>query len=162
MSRHVRAVRHEWRGNRDPEPVIVVSMGTQLFFLFPSPFFANPSSRLWLGADGEVSAAIIAPAGARSFTLADGQGLNPLLRHWGMIIHPPSSHLGFVGLTILCVRHGRTARRSTASDAPDQSDAADAWHGCSCRPGCCQALHDVLGRLGLDLVENSALLPADQ
>ena len=49
----------EWRGNRDLEPwVIVVSMGTQLFFLFLSLFFANPFARLWLGADGEVGAAV--------------------------------------------------------------------------------------------------------
>ena len=30
----------------------------------------------------------------------DGQGLNPLLRHPGMIIHPPMLYLGFVGLVI--------------------------------------------------------------
>ena len=30
----------------------------------------------------------------------DGNGLNPLLRHPGMIIHPPMLYLGFVGFTI--------------------------------------------------------------
>ena len=34
------------------------------------------------------------------FTPADGNGLNPLLRHWGMIIHPPMLYLGFVGFVI--------------------------------------------------------------
>ena len=34
------------------------------------------------------------------FTPADGTGLNPLLRHWGMIIHPPVQYLGFVGYVI--------------------------------------------------------------
>jgi cytochrome c-type biogenesis protein CcmF len=30
----------------------------------------------------------------------DGSGLNPLLRHWGMIVHPPVLYLGFVGFII--------------------------------------------------------------
>ncbi len=30
----------------------------------------------------------------------DGNGLNPLLRHPGMIIHPPMLYLGFVGFTV--------------------------------------------------------------
>jgi cytochrome c-type biogenesis protein CcmF len=30
----------------------------------------------------------------------DGQGLNPLLRHPGMIFHPPSLYLGYVGLAV--------------------------------------------------------------
>jgi cytochrome c-type biogenesis protein CcmF len=34
------------------------------------------------------------------FTPADGSGLNPLLRHWGMIVHPPVLYLGFVGFVI--------------------------------------------------------------
>ena len=34
------------------------------------------------------------------FTPADGNGLNPLLRHWGMIIHPPMLYLGFVSFVI--------------------------------------------------------------
>ncbi len=31
---------------------------------------------------------------------ADGQGLNPLLQNWYMIIHPPTLFLGYVGLAI--------------------------------------------------------------
>jgi cytochrome c-type biogenesis protein CcmF len=34
------------------------------------------------------------------FTPNDGTGLNPLLRHWGMIIHPPVLYLGFVGFVV--------------------------------------------------------------
>jgi len=30
----------------------------------------------------------------------DGQGLNPLLRHPGMIFHPPALYLGYVGLSV--------------------------------------------------------------
>jgi len=32
--------------------------------------------------------------------VADGQGLNPLLRHPGMIFHPPAMYLGYVGLAV--------------------------------------------------------------
>ena len=31
---------------------------------------------------------------------ADGQGLNPLLRHPGMIFHPPALYVGYVGLAV--------------------------------------------------------------
>lgn len=30
----------------------------------------------------------------------DGHGLNPLLQHWAMIIHPPILYLGYVGFTV--------------------------------------------------------------
>lgn len=32
--------------------------------------------------------------------LTDGQGLNPLLRHPGMIFHPPAMYVGYVGLSV--------------------------------------------------------------
>src|SRR4029077_18647174 len=31
---------------------------------------------------------------------ADGEGLNPLLQNYWMVIHPPSLYTGFVGMTI--------------------------------------------------------------
>ena len=43
---------------------------------------------------------MLAPAGATPFSAADGRGLNPLLRHPGMIIHPPMLYLGFVSFVI--------------------------------------------------------------
>ena len=43
---------------------------------------------------------MFAPAGAIAVSPADGQGLNPLLRHPGMIIHPPMLYLGFVAFVI--------------------------------------------------------------
>jgi cytochrome c-type biogenesis protein CcmF len=30
----------------------------------------------------------------------DGRGLNPLLQHWAMVIHPPVLYLGYVGFTV--------------------------------------------------------------
>jgi cytochrome c-type biogenesis protein CcmF len=45
-----------------------------------------------------IPANAVAPSPQR---LADtANGLNPLLRHFGMIIHPPMLYLGFVGMTI--------------------------------------------------------------
>ena len=63
-----------------PYAILVASI-TQIFFLGLVAFLENP----------------FAPA----FPVpAQGQGLNPLLRHPGMIIHPPMLYLGFTGFTI--------------------------------------------------------------
>ena len=43
---------------------------------------------------------MFAPTGGGSDSAPDGRGLNPLLRHPGMIIHPPMLYLGFVGFVI--------------------------------------------------------------
>jgi cytochrome c-type biogenesis protein CcmF len=40
------------------------------------------------------------PPSAVAFFPGDGQGLNPLLRHFGMIIHPPMLYLGFVSFVV--------------------------------------------------------------
>jgi cytochrome c-type biogenesis protein CcmF len=32
--------------------------------------------------------------------MGDGQGLNPLLQYWTMVIHPPMLYLGYVGFTV--------------------------------------------------------------
>ncbi|MDP1715542.1 MAG: heme lyase CcmF/NrfE family subunit [Anaerolineales bacterium] len=80
--------------------VIVVSAVTLIFFLGMSVFFENPFARFWL-VDGNVQPGMFAPAAnATLFTPQDGQGLNPLLRHPGMVIHPPLLYLGFVSFVI--------------------------------------------------------------
>lgn len=56
-------------------------MGTQAFFLYLLTGVQNPFLE-------------IAPAPL------DGQGLNPLLQHPGMIFHPPTMFLGYAGFTI--------------------------------------------------------------
>ncbi|HEC22653.1 MAG TPA: heme lyase CcmF/NrfE family subunit [Chloroflexi bacterium] len=43
---------------------------------------------------------LAAPRGAFPVNPPNGNGLNPLLRHPGMIIHPPLLYLGFVGFVI--------------------------------------------------------------
>ena len=60
---------------------IMVASFTQIFFLGLTAFVENPFARM-----------IVVPP--------DGNGLNPLLRHAGMIIHPPMLYLGYVGFTI--------------------------------------------------------------
>ncbi|MBK9052217.1 MAG: heme lyase CcmF/NrfE family subunit [Chloroflexi bacterium] len=76
------AMLRKWRGEEHLVAMVVFVLAfTQGFFLLVSNFLENPFARL-----------AIVPA--------DGQGLNPLLRHPGMIIHPPMLYLGFVSLTI--------------------------------------------------------------
>lgn len=76
------AMSRNWHKQKElmPYALIVISM-TQVFFLGISAFVENPFTRM-----------AIVPA--------DGNGLNPLLRHPGMIIHPPMLYLGFTGFII--------------------------------------------------------------
>lgn len=91
----------KWDRDREFLPwVIVVSLFTLAFFLSLIIFFENPFARLWQLPDGNVVKSMIAPAGAWVFEQFDGRGLNPLLRHPGMIIHPPMLYLGFVSFVI--------------------------------------------------------------
>lgn len=90
-----------WDRDRDLLPwVIAVTMITLTFFLSLVVFFENPFARLWQTVDGRQVTAMFAPQGAQPLTPSDGQGLNPLLRHPGMVIHPPMLYLGFVGFVM--------------------------------------------------------------
>ncbi|HIQ00591.1 MAG TPA: heme lyase CcmF/NrfE family subunit, partial [Anaerolineales bacterium] len=78
-------VRDGGRGDRKGRPyvpwaMVFLSLITA-FFVAVTLFLSNPFVRL-----------DAAPA--------DGQGLNPLLRHPGMIFHPPALYLGYVGLAV--------------------------------------------------------------
>ncbi len=91
----------KWDRDRELMPyVIAVTMITQAFFIGLVLFFANPFAKYWELPSGERVSAVLPPAGALPFRAADGRGLNPLLRHPGMIVHPPMLYLGFVGFTI--------------------------------------------------------------
>ena len=59
----------------------VVLMAVLTFFLAVTAFLASPFSLL-------------------PFTPADGQGVNPLLTHFGMFIHPPMLMLGLIAFTV--------------------------------------------------------------
>ncbi|KXK10781.1 MAG: cytochrome c-type biogenesis protein CcmF [Chloroflexi bacterium OLB14] len=80
--------------------VIVVSAITLAFFLFMIIFFENPFSRYWLVSGNVVESMFKPTTTATIFTPENGRGLNPLLRHPGMIIHPPMLYLGFVSFVI--------------------------------------------------------------
>jgi cytochrome c-type biogenesis protein CcmF len=80
--------------------VIVVANVTLAFFLALNIFFENPFARLYQTFDGNIAAYTLAPANSTPITPADGRGLNPLLRHPGMVIHPPMLYLGFVAYVI--------------------------------------------------------------
>lgn len=91
----------KWDRDREFLPwVIVVSLVTLTFFLFLNIFIENPFGRLWLYSTGQIEKHMFQPGGTTLFTPQDGQGLNPLLRHPGMIIHPPMLYLGFVSFVI--------------------------------------------------------------
>ena len=71
-----------WERERPLMPHALVVAGiTQLFFLAVTIIVENPFERL-------------------AVVQANGNGLNPLLRHPGMIIHPPMLYLGFTGFVI--------------------------------------------------------------
>jgi cytochrome c-type biogenesis protein CcmF len=62
--------------------VVAVIAGVQMFFLFLMIIHNNPFNTFLTEAP------------------ADGNGLNPLLQNFYMVIHPPSLYIGFVGMTI--------------------------------------------------------------
>ncbi|HSQ25928.1 MAG TPA: heme lyase CcmF/NrfE family subunit [Anaerolineales bacterium] len=91
----------KWSRDQEFLPwVIVVSLVTLAFFLLLIVFFENPFSRIWRLPNGAFDVAMFQPSGGVVFNPGDGQGLNPLLRHPGMIIHPPMLYLGFVSFVI--------------------------------------------------------------
>jgi len=95
------AISQAWKREREFVPwVIVVGMITLAFFLLIVTFVNNPFSRIWATLQGEVLQSMVRPANAFLIYPPDGLGLNPLLRHPGMIIHPPMLYAGFSGFII--------------------------------------------------------------
>ena len=90
----------KWDRDQDLLPwVIVVSLATLLFFIVLNTFFENPFISYWQTSEG-ITTAFSQPTGGVQLFPRDGGGLNPLLRHPGMIIHPPMQYLGFVAFII--------------------------------------------------------------
>jgi cytochrome c-type biogenesis protein CcmF len=72
---------------RDMMPwVTSVLMVTETFFLMLIAFVLSPFAVLQAGRGNVVEGV--------------GQGLNPLLQYWTMVIHPPMLYLGYVGFTV--------------------------------------------------------------
>jgi cytochrome c-type biogenesis protein CcmF len=79
----------QYAGKLVPYTLGVISV-TALFFIVVNKFAANPFERL-----------IAEHGGVRhAFAPADGKGLNPLLQHPAMVIHPPLLYLGYVGFVV--------------------------------------------------------------
>lgn len=94
-------VLRDWRIDGDLLPWILGVMFLVLgFFLALNVFVENPFTRFWHLPDGGRVIALFPPDGAWPLVPRDGQGLNPLLRHPGMILHPPLLYLGFVGFMV--------------------------------------------------------------
>ncbi len=75
------------KGYRNLLPwVIAIISCVQIFFLILNNFVASPFQVL-----AQDQVIVTAP---------DGQGLNPLLQYWAMVIHPPFLYLGYVGFTV--------------------------------------------------------------
>src|SRR5574342_1410580 len=94
------ATLRKWDRDREFLPwVIVVACVIMAFFVGMNVFFENPFAQLYQTFDG-VAPHTFKPADSVLFTPAEGRGLNPLLRHPGMVIHPPMLYLGFVSFVI--------------------------------------------------------------
>jgi cytochrome c-type biogenesis protein CcmF len=77
---------------RDMMPYVVAVLMINLsFFLALNLFFSNPFKQL---------VQVLADGSTQAFVPADGRGLNPLLQHWAMVIHPPILYLGFIGFVV--------------------------------------------------------------
>ena len=107
-----------WQTDRDLLPHTLLVLFLVLgFFLFINVFMEMPFLRFWHLPDGTRYLSVFQPPGAWSLMPQEGQGLNPLLRHPGMIWHPPALYLGYVGfvvpfaLAIATLAVGRQDRR---------------------------------------------------
>lgn len=104
-----------WKSHRRLMPYTIAFMMANLaFFVGLSLFLENPFTRYWVVENTitnerqAVETALIPAAenGQRVFAPQEtalqnsANGLNPLLRHFGMIIHPPMLYLGFVGFIV--------------------------------------------------------------
>jgi cytochrome c-type biogenesis protein CcmF len=84
-----------WINRRYPGKLVPYTLAvatlTSVFFLIINKFGANPFGQLVVDpGDGNL----------QSFTASDGRGLNPLLQHPAMVIHPPLLYLGYIGFVI--------------------------------------------------------------
>ena len=90
-----------WKRDREFLPwVTFVPTLTLAFFLSMVVFVENPFVRFWADSLGQIHETMFQPLGADLVLPPDGRGLNPLLRHPGMVFHPPALYLGFVSFVI--------------------------------------------------------------
>lgn len=138
----------KWGAVRSLIPyVLAVMQSVLIFFIGLVVFVTNPFKQL-------------------AFFPSDGQGLNPLLHHWGMIIHPPILYVGFVAFIVpfaFAIAALITRQRGDLWMRTTRRWTLVAWMflGTGLLLGGRWA-YDVLGwggYWGWDAVENAALIP---
>jgi cytochrome c-type biogenesis protein CcmF len=141
------------RKYRDMMPyVIAVLMAVQCFFLILISFITHPFEVLAQG-KGIVD-------------VGDGQGLNPLLQYWTMIIHPPVLYLGYVGFVVpfaFAMASLLTRQKGEEWIATTRRWSLVTWFfqgsGIILGAGWAYAVLGWGGYWGWDPVENASLLP---
>ena len=132
--------------------VTATLMVTQAFFLVLIAFVVSPFQVLAVGRE--------------IMAVPDGNGLNPLLQHWAMAIHPPTLYLGYVGFIVpfafamgsLITR--QAGRRLDPHDAPLDADHLGFQSmGILLGAGWAYAVLGWGGYWAWDPVENASLLP---
>ncbi len=79
------------RKNNDLMPYVLLMMAvTMVFFSVLSIFISNPFDTLYQDMGNQL----------QEFAVPDGRGLNPLLQHPAMVIHPPVLFIGYVGSVV--------------------------------------------------------------
>jgi cytochrome c-type biogenesis protein CcmF len=92
---------NHWDRDNEFLPWVITVLSITLgFFLCLSVFIENPFIRYWQFPDGSYIASMMQPVGASALISVDGSGMSPLLRHLGMVLHPPMLYLGFTGFII--------------------------------------------------------------
>ncbi|HQX10347.1 MAG TPA: heme lyase CcmF/NrfE family subunit [Thermoflexales bacterium] len=142
------AMRRPWREDKSLLPYVTATMALVLaFFIGLTLVSANPFARF-------------------DFPPPDGRGLNPLLRHPGMIIHPPVLYAGFTGFIVpfaFCMASLITRRSDDLWLRSSRRWTLVGWVFLTC--GLVLGgrwAHDVLGwggYWGWDPVENKSLVP---
>ncbi|MBX7056864.1 MAG: cytochrome c biogenesis protein CcsA [Leptospirales bacterium] len=92
---------YQWRHNDRSSPPLLLSLGLlQLIFAILSVYFDDAQ-----------------PFRSYGGAMAAGRGLNPLLLHWAMIIHPPILYVGYVSFAIpFALTMGALLSRSLKQD----------------------------------------------
>ena len=138
---------------RDMMPyTVAVLMGIQCFFLILVAFITSPFEVLVQG-KGIVD-------------VGDGQGLNPLLQYWTMVIHPPVLYLGYVGFSVpyaFAIASLITRQKGDEWIATTRRWSLVTWFfqsgGILLGAGWAYAVLGWGGYWGWDPVENASLLP---
>jgi len=84
------AYQHRHKNNDLMPYVLFVMATTMVFFSILSVFISNPFQTLYQEFGNTL----------QEFTAGDGHGLNPLLQHPAMVIHPPILFIGYVGSVV--------------------------------------------------------------